>query len=229
VYNLRTPQKGEDGKQQPLPPLWTKHIDKGIATILFDAVGKPIESNDAKGARALSGFDVTSRPKYAWAKNKALDSFTLRNFSEYGDSSAVSSPETYNLNGELYKNYDEAGMKLLPLYDFKNNLLSKQQWIISTTELKTKVSSYSTYIVDWTGLPDILDSQRFISDMEYDALNRMTKLTLPEDVATNRKKLFPPITVREACNRSLMMERYMWKTWCTTPKASACSLRMATG
>jgi RHS repeat-associated protein len=185
-YDLRTP-----GKDQPLPPIWSKHIDKGESTILFDALGKPIEGIDAKGAHTLSAYDVLQRPNNAWAKNKTGDSFTLRNFIQYGDSSSLTSPEDQNLKGKVYRNYDEAGRIETPEYDFKGNLLSKIRKVIDSTELKTAMSSYNNYIVNWTSLPAILDAADYQSDMSYDALNRIMELELPLDLNSERKKIIP--------------------------------------
>ncbi|MDP3146604.1 MAG: hypothetical protein Q8N66_14440, partial [Bacteroidota bacterium] len=186
VYDLRTAQK-----DQALPPLWTKHIDKGISTALFDASGKPIEGNDAKGSLALSAYDKLQRPTNSWAKNKAGDTITLRNFMQYGDSAGLINPENQNLKGKLYKNYDEAGLVEIPFCDFKGNMLTKNRQVISSTTLKANLNTYTTFIVDWTALPSILDAFVFTTDMQYDALNRITKLTLPEDVNTNRKEIVP--------------------------------------
>ena len=192
LYDLRPPQKDEDGKQQPLPPLWTKHIDKGESTVLFDAVGKGIESFDAKGAQKLSAYDVISRPVYSWAKNDSgFTICTLRDYLIYGDSAGLTNPKTDNLNGKPYKNYDEAGLIQTPLYDFKGNLITKQRQVIDSTTLQGYLNSYTNFIVDWTGLPSILDSTVFQTDMNYDALNRLTELELPEDLDVERKKIIP--------------------------------------
>jgi RHS repeat-associated protein len=200
VYDLRTPQKGEDGKQQPLPPLWTKHIDKGISIILFDAVGKPIESTDAKGARALSGFDVISRPKYVWVRDNSGETTTLRQCLVYGDDEffSVTDPEDFNLKGKAYKHYDEAGLVTTPSYDFKNNLLEKQQEVILDSELLSIFigsGPYTCYRVDWTGVPGSppsITGVPYQTDMEYDALNRVTKMTYPLDLdGLPRKELVP--------------------------------------
>lgn len=43
------------------------------------------------------------------------------------------------------------------------------------------------YRVDWTGLPAILDSKEFETDSEYDTLNRIVKVTYPEDVDSECK------------------------------------------
>ncbi|MBA3705603.1 MAG: hypothetical protein H0W84_06790, partial [Bacteroidetes bacterium] len=186
IYDLKTPEK-----DKPLPPLWTKHIDKGESTVLFDALGKPIESNDAKGARGLSAYDTLQRPTHNWANNKTAEATTLRNFVEYGDSAGLVNPENQNLKGKPYKTYDEAGLVEMPGYDFKGNVLTKNRQVISSTTLKAALNTYTTFIVDWTGLPTILDTFVFESDMEYDALNRITKFTLPQDVSSNRKDIVP--------------------------------------
>lgn len=188
VYDLRPAQKGEDGKAQPLPPLKTIHIDKGTSSVLFDAAGKPIESSDAKGAKALSGYDVISRPLYSWAKNKTADAITLRNKMVYGE--GVASAAASNLMGKVYENFDEAGKLEFPTYDFKGNVITKTRKVIDETVLQSSLNSYTTYIINWDS-PPTLATMVFTSDMAYDALNRITKLTLPLDVSAERKKIIP--------------------------------------
>lgn len=186
VYDLRTPQE-----EQPLPPLYTKHIDKDISTILFDAMAKPIQGDDAKGARSLSAYDVLQRPTHNWANDKTGDATTLRSYIVYGDSAGLTNPQISNLKGKPYQAYDAAGFIETPLYDFKNNLLTKNRQVISSATLKADLDIYNTFVVDWTGLPSILDTKVFTSDMFYDALNRITKLILPEDVLSERKEILP--------------------------------------
>lgn len=198
VYDLRAPEK-----DQPLPPLWTRHIDKGISSVLFDAVGKPIESKDAKGAQALSGFDITGRPKYGWARDKSGEPTTLRQYLIYGDDAdySVPGPGMVNLLGKTYKHYDEAGLVTTPSYDFKGNLLEKEQQVIMDSELLsifTGSGPYTCYRVDWTGVPlsppAIVDLTDHLTTMEYDALNRVTKMIYPWDLtspAPERKELIP--------------------------------------
>ncbi|MBL7920510.1 MAG: VCBS repeat-containing protein [Bacteroidia bacterium] len=169
--------------------LWTKHIDSGEGTLLYDATGKPIESHDNKDAMILRAYDVISRPNYNWARNNGTDAITLRNYIVFGETATT--PSVFNLNGKVYQSYDEAGMEETPSFDFKGNLLSKNRQVIESSVLKAEMNTYDTFIVDWTGLPSILDTFIFTSDMEYDALNRITLLTLPEDVSTERKQIIP--------------------------------------
>lgn len=181
VYDLRTP-----GKDEQLPPLWTKHIDKGESTVWFDAPGKPIRSDDAKGAVSLSAYDTLHRPLYAWASNKTGDSLTLRSKLIYGEFIGAIA----NLNGKAYESYDEAGKVVFGAYDFKGNVLNKVRNVIDDSELKSAMNTYNHYIIDWD-LSPALSGMDFTSDMSYDALNRVTSLELPQDMDGERKKLIP--------------------------------------
>jgi RHS repeat-associated protein len=181
VYDLRMP-----GKDKPLPPLRTIHIDKGDSNVLFDALGKPIESHDAKGAIALSAYDALHRPTNSWAANKTGDTITLRNYVVYGETAGSAN----NLNGKAYQSYDEAGYLETPSYDFKGNLLTKNRQVIDSTVLKTYLSTYTTFVMDWDTSP-ALDNTVYETDMEYDALNRITQMTLPTDLDAERKSIIP--------------------------------------
>jgi len=76
-------------------------------------------------------------------------------------------------------------------FDFKGNPLSKKQYVISSATLKTALDNYETYLVDWTGLPSILDTNAFETSSEFDAINRPVKITLPENVNEERKEIIP--------------------------------------
>ncbi len=186
VYSL-SPSGGGKGEDK-LPPIKTIHIDKGTSTILFDASGKPIESSDAKDARSLSAYDVISRPLYAWARNDGSTAGTLRGYIVYGE--GESTPATFNLNGKVFECYDEAGKVQTPVYDFKGNVLTKTRSVVDDSDLKFALNIYTTFIIDWDA-PPTLSSMVFTSDMAYDALNRITLLTLPEDVSLERKQIIP--------------------------------------
>lgn len=189
IYDLRPPQKDENGEQQSLPPLWTKHIDSGESITVFDATGKVIESKDTKDARALTAYDALHRPNNGWTQNNGSDNLRLTAHAIYGESAA--NPKNDNLLGQLWQHYDESGKIESVAFDFKGNLLSKKQQVISSSVLKTALNNYETYLVNWTGLPTILGTQVFETSSEFDALNRVTKITLPENVHNERKEIKP--------------------------------------
>jgi len=118
---------------------------------------------------------------------------TLRQVLIYGDDAGLANPENENLKGQLYKHYDEAGLVEIPEYDFKGNVLTKHRQCISDAELMSVFNGPPTdwevdcYRVDWTGFPNIIDTKIFETNSEYDALNRVIKVTYPEDTNGNRK------------------------------------------
>jgi len=189
VYDLRAPQKDENGEQQALPPLWTEHIDSGISAVLYDVSGKPIESWDAKNAHSLTAYDTLQRPSYGWSQNNGSGTLRLTSHAIYGEE--ATNPKDSNLLGQIWQQYDESGKTETQAFDFKANLITKKQQLISSAELKSALDNYSTYLVDWTSLPNILGTQEFVTNTEFDALNRITKITLPENVNSERKEIVP--------------------------------------
>ncbi len=187
VYDLRLPEKDDDGKVKPLFPLWSKHIDGGESRTVFDIMGKPIQSNDAKGACSLNTYDGLQRPINSWLRNNTDDTLRLTNLNIYGENATA--PKTNNLLGQLWKQYDESGKVENCIFDFKGNLVSKKQQVIRTSILKTSLDVYETYLVDWTGLPDILEPFDFEINNAFDALDRVTQITLPENVDNERKHI----------------------------------------
>jgi len=145
----------------------------------------------------LSVYDEGSRPTFAWARDLGAENVTLRGYMAYGDNSGLTDPEDGNLNGKVYQQYDEAGMSEMPLYDFKGNLLTNLRQFISDSELLSVFTPPPTnwevecYRVDWgdtpTTVPPILDARVFETNSEYDALNRVTQVTYPEDTDSERK------------------------------------------
>ncbi|WP_300666991.1 YqiA/YcfP family alpha/beta fold hydrolase, partial [Fluviicola sp.] len=96
-----------------------------------------------------------------------------------------------------YRNYDEAGLVEISEYDFKGNILDTKRQCVSDAELLSVFSpppidwNVSCYRVDWAGFPSILDTKTFETNFEYDALNRLKKVTYPEDANNIRKDLLP--------------------------------------
>jgi RHS repeat-associated protein len=178
-------------------PLKTTHLDAGIKTNITDCAGRAVESRDAKGALVLGIYDEGSRPTFAWARDLSTEDVTLRGYTGYGDNSGLTDPEDDNLKGKVYEQYDEAGYSKMPLYDFKGNILTNLRQFISDAELLSIFTPPPTnwevecYRVDWTGVPSsppaILDARVFETNSEYDALNRVTQVTYPEDTDSERK------------------------------------------
>ena len=175
--------------------LYTDHIDSGVKRALYDCMGKPVELTDAKGAQVLNSYDCLNRPVRIWAKDRTGETVTLRQKLVYGDTAGIGDFETDNLGGKPYLHYDEAGLNTFVEYDFKGNILEKTVQTIADSELKAVFDGppvdwdVSCYRVDWES-STALDAARQ-TNMEYDALNRVTGLTYPEDINSSRKVLTP--------------------------------------
>src|SRR5690554_304025 len=192
IYDLR-PMEGDSS----LPPLWTKHIDQGNGVLTLDATGKPIESEDAKGALNLNAYDILNRQTHIWAKDNLNETITLRQIIVYGDdpSTGPINPKSTNHIGQLYEHYDEAGKVIFKDYDFKSNLLEKEREVIADAEILAVFDGppsnwdVECYRVDWDTPPSL--EGHYLTSINYDAMNRITMMKYPEDVEFERKELIP--------------------------------------
>ncbi len=180
--------------------LWTNHIDGGEKISIFDASMRPIENKDAKGGLILHSYDPIHRPINLWVRDDSSATHTdLRQHSVFGDNLTEtgftsSATLTWNLYGKLYEQYDEAGVLVMHEYDFKGNMLTKSRWMIDDNTIlagvNTPIGTFNCYRVDWTGFStSILEGSSYDTDMNYDALNRVTVMLYPADVIAHRAVL----------------------------------------
>jgi RHS repeat-associated protein len=170
--------------------LWKEHIDSGISTLVADATGKPITAKDAREAQVLTSYDALSRPVKVWAKEDPLDSYTLRQVSKYAENElGIAAAKDKNIVGQLYQHFDEAGLNQIEQCDYKGNPLEKVKQVISDATLLA--AGTTSYTVDWTNNPSILDSTEYRTSIEYDALNRATQMIYPKDIENKRKVVIP--------------------------------------
>ncbi|MBL7797054.1 MAG: VCBS repeat-containing protein [Saprospiraceae bacterium] len=167
-------------------PLLIDSIDAGKRTTIYDAMGNLTERRDERGALILQAYDDLNRPENKWARNKADQPVTLREKIVYGESSGLP-----NLLGKPWKQYDEAGLVILHAYDFKGNLLKKERQTIADAPVRAALVAGIPFIVDWNAPPPL--DTGYLTDMQYDALNRVMELTYPEDVSGGARKVLKPV------------------------------------
>jgi RHS repeat-associated protein len=168
-------------------PLRVDSIDAGLRTSVLDAESNLIEYRDSKDSLALRTYDKLNRPKELWARNDRQGAFTLRERIHYGDEGDHALARSHNTLGRAVRHYDEAGVLEMPEYDFKGNVLEKFRRTIRDDVL------VNGWLTDWnaTNAEDALEAVAYQTSSRYDALNRPTEDTYPQDVEGERKKLIP--------------------------------------
>lgn len=181
------------------------NIDAGTRTSVFDARGEAVEQRDGKGALVLHNYDILNRPHRLWARDGNGRTVTLRERLEYGDAgSARQGPAERSANrhlnrlGRLFRHYDEAGMVLLALYDFKGNVVEKSRQVLPDNAILGGFTPapvgwvVTAFNVDWTSPANVdLDGTIYTTSLRYDALGRVTHVTCPQDVDGRRRILAP--------------------------------------
>ena len=188
--------------------------DAGRRDTVPDAAGAVVEARDSKGALTLTGYDRAHRPSRAWARNDATGPTSLRQKIEYGDAgdpeqdlATRAEAKARNLLGRPVRSYDEAGLVISGGFDFKGNPLSTTRQVIADAPILATYTvaaangwQVAAFTVDWTPGPgqtqgvhdaELLDPGGYTHDTVYDALNRVTRHTLPADVTGHRGVLTP--------------------------------------
>jgi len=168
-------------------PLRVDSIDAGLRTSVLDAQGNLIEYRDSKGSLARRTYDGLNRPRELWARNNTDGRFTLRERIRYGDDGDHTLARLQNTLGKPVQHYDEAGLLETPEYDFKGNLLEKSRRTIRDDALA------NGWQAEWENrnAEAALEDTAYQTSSRYDALNRPTEVTYPQDVEGDRKQLIP--------------------------------------
>jgi RHS repeat-associated protein len=168
--------------------LYTNNLDAGEHWVVLDAGSAELERRDTKGALTLQAYDSLARPLRLWARDATAADVTLRRLIVYGDALPASqNARDQNLLGKAYVQCDGAGKVTFHAYDFKGNPLEKTREVIADAEIAAQVDAGArTYTVDWDAGPALEGT--FTTSASYDALNRITRTTFPEDVDGDHKE-----------------------------------------
>jgi RHS repeat-associated protein len=192
-------------------PLRIESMDAGLRRTVLDATGNVIEGRDSKEALVLRAYDALNRPIRVWARDGNGQTLTLRERLVYGDCPASGLPRlearARNLLGARYQHYDEAGLLIFAVYDFKGNVLEKSRRVIDDDEIlkvfppaATNNWQVQAYRVNWEPPPamplsnyadTVLDRTHYETSMMYDALNRLKALQYPKDVGESTPPVAP--------------------------------------
>jgi RHS repeat-associated protein len=140
-------------------------MEAGERWTLADAAGKPIRVWDSRGHLFRTLYDAARRPIESRLSEGGAPEIVVGR-TVYGETQAA--PEASNLRGRAVQLLDQAGLVATDLYDFKGNLLRRTRRLAIT---------YNTTL-DHAG-PIALDSDSYISQTRYDAMNRVVQSVAP--------------------------------------------------
>ena len=142
-------------------------MEAGARDTLSDVAGKPVHVWDPRNHHLRTSYDALRRVTDVTlesAEGKAL----LVGRTVYGED--VPDAEVHNLRAKVIQTFDQAGVVTTRAYDFKGNLLRGERQLAKAYNLT----------LDWASeVP--LDNATYISRTRYDALNRPTAFTDPDN------------------------------------------------
>lgn len=163
--------------------IYANSPDGGWRRGLSNTLGLPIFSWDQRGHLYRSTHDVLNRPKAAFV-TKPGESEALVHLFVYGDDAGITNPENNNLRNQSIRVFDQSGVVQTEAFDFKGN---------PTGSERRFCTNYSS-TVDWTDLlshthvddidteaDNLLESEIYTGSTTYDALNRPTLISLPDN------------------------------------------------
>ncbi|MEX2307778.1 MAG: SpvB/TcaC N-terminal domain-containing protein [Pirellulales bacterium] len=141
-------------------------MEAGARWMLNDVTGKTIRAWDSRGHQHRTAYDALRRPTDSFLREGAGAELLLgRNV--YGETRP--NPEANNLRGKLVQLFDQAGVVTSEEYDFKGNLRRSERQL---------TQAYKATL-NW---PDVLlEPAIYRTQTRYDALNRPTELTAPDN------------------------------------------------
>lgn len=184
-FAYKYPSVRSSGVETDTPPeaeaLCIDHVDSGEKTQVFDARGAVIERIDNKATQICFTYNEIGQPFKIWALEQGGSRRLIERY-YYGDNTK----KTVNAFGRLTSQSDGAGLTRPTHYDFKGNMTRKVFQAIKDDELVDA----ERYLLNWDN-GAIYDTASFVSQWEFDALNRPTKIKLPKNVEENWSEIVP--------------------------------------
>ena len=145
-------------------------MEAGERWHLFDIVGQDLFSIDSRNQQIRTVYDPLRRVIECYLRGGTGREILVER-TVYGETDTLS--ELRNSRGKIITLYDQAGVSITDQYDFKGNLLSSVQ----------KLSKEFKLQLDWaTNVP--LEDTDHVTKTTYDALNRITTTTTPDNSIT---------------------------------------------
>jgi RHS repeat-associated protein len=142
-------------------------MEAGERWTLNDLADRPLYAWDSRGHQFRTAYDPLRRRTQSYLRDGGGPELLVGR-TVYGESQPT--PEGANLRTKVYQVFDQAGVATTDRYDFKGNLLHSQRQLAQ--EYKATL--------DWSAAVP-LEAETFDTGTAYDALNRPTEMTAPDN------------------------------------------------
>lgn len=166
-YYIAGPEESrEDDEEDTQNPIHQISMEAGKRWTLYDVAGNPVRAWDSRGFMRRMTYDGLRRPAGLYVTENGTERLTEKTV--YGESQGHAA----NHHGQIYQQYDQAGIVTHEHYDFKGNLLR------SSREVQSKYAQ----ITNWEATHP--PGEIFSGSTTFDALNRTVTLTSPDKSIT---------------------------------------------
>ncbi|MEM7360728.1 MAG: SpvB/TcaC N-terminal domain-containing protein [Pseudomonadota bacterium] len=177
-YSMLAPS---DQGEQKLA-VYQHSMDGGDRWFLYDIQGNLVKSWDSREQITEFEFDSLNRLTGTWVEHEGSKKLVERTVYRDSDDQDQDHLKANNLIGVPSLTYDQSGRNQILIKDFKDNVLQASKTI--SNEYKTTV--------DWFDqVEQKLDSDQFVIESTYDALNRVVYAESPRTDATSLSKTIP--------------------------------------
>jgi RHS repeat-associated protein len=155
--------------------------DAGETVALLDVSGKTVRSWDSRNYQTRVTYDVLRRPSKVYVQQDAGPE-ALVEVTVYGESH----PDALELNlrTRYHRHYDQAGVVISELNDFKGNAIRTSRQLASAYREPVDWSLFRELDegeIIATSTEAFLSNDRFTTATVYDALNRAIRITTPDN------------------------------------------------
>jgi RHS repeat-associated protein len=158
--------------------LYTRNLDAGERWLLGNAGNNPMRGWDSRGQASRNVFDALQRPKGNYVKQGNAPEIRVT-YLIYGDE--VNNPEVNNLRSQVYQVYDSAGLTESTTFDFKGNLVGGLRQFSLRYDITPDWTILETAPDKAAAAASLLNPETFTQQASFDALNRVTAITLPDN------------------------------------------------
>lgn len=146
-------------------------VDSGERWMIANVAGHPLRSWDAMGRELATRYDALQRPVRVIVREGAVE--TLVEETIHGEDAP--SARELNVLGRPWRQYDAVGLIEHDRYDFRGNPISVTRRLIAR----------SAGTQDWAASPaPVLEDEAFTQLVDFDALNRPTRMVTPDGSET---------------------------------------------